>query len=124
NTPQNTLMFRAVENPRFVATPDGIVVGAGGSIVLVQAKTTNKEFRTIPRGYIRQCLWEQYVIGADRTLFVWEVHEGFRPLDMEPQSVWIDAAHYPDELEQMLAIGGDVLAALDQYDAFAASLTH
>jgi hypothetical protein len=116
--PQNTLMFHAADNPRFMCTPDGIRVGADGSLILVQAKTTNKDFRTIPRGYIRQVLWERYVIGADRAMLVWEVHEGYRPRDMEPFSAWIDPDDYPGELERMQRIGAAVLAALDEYDEF------
>jgi hypothetical protein len=116
HVPQNTLMFRSALNPRFVATPDGITVGADGTIILTQVKTTDHPFKTIPLGYRRQIWWEQYVIGADRTLFVWEEHEDFHPVSMEPESCWIDRDEH--ELAKMLAIGGLVLAALDDYDQF------
>jgi hypothetical protein len=30
------------------------------------------------------------VLGADRTLFVWEEHRDFVPLDAEPRCCWVD----------------------------------
>lgn len=117
---QNTLMFHAELNRRFVATPDGITIGADGRIILTQVKTTDHPFKTIPLGYRRQCWWEQYVLGADRTLFVWEEHRNYQPVGMEPESCWIDRDD--EELAKMLAIGGLVLSALDEYDEFTKEL--
>ena len=51
---------------------------------------SNKSWRTIPRHYLRQVWWQQHVLGAERTLFVWEEHDDFTPLHDEPKSVWID----------------------------------
>jgi hypothetical protein len=33
--------------------------------------------------------WQQYVLGAERTLVVWEQHDGFVPIG-EPQCRWVD----------------------------------
>ncbi|KDA06183.1 hypothetical protein DC31_12950 [Microbacterium sp. CH12i] len=30
------------------------------------------------------------MLGAERTLFVWEEHDNFRPIHDEPRCVWID----------------------------------
>jgi len=46
--------------------------------------------RSIPRHYLRQIWWQQYVLGADRTLFVWERHDGFVPVADEPECRWVD----------------------------------
>jgi hypothetical protein len=107
-------MFRASENPRHLATPDGIKVGADGSLLLVQCKTTAKPFRTIPLAYFRQVWWEQYVLGAERTLFVWEVHDGFRPVAPEPESRFIDRDD--TEIAKLVKIADAVLGILDRGD--------
>ncbi len=86
----STALFHAEVERRHLATPDGLTVDAEGRVLLAEIKTTNKPLRTIPRTYLRQVWWQQHVLGAERTLFVWEEHEGFRPLHDEPRSVWID----------------------------------
>lgn len=86
----SSALFRAVVEPRHLATPDGICVDADGRVTLSEIKTTNKSWRSIPRTYLRQVWWQQHVLGAERTLFVWEEHVGFSPVHDEPRSVWID----------------------------------
>ena len=83
-------LFRAEAERRHLATPDGIVQDEAGRITLSEIKTTNKSWRTIPRNYLRQVWWQQHVLGAERTLFVWEEHRDFRPLHDEPRTMWID----------------------------------
>ncbi len=86
----SSALFHAEIERRHLATPDGVTVDDGGRVLLAEIKTTNKSWRTIPRTYLRQVWWQQHVLGAERTLFVWEEHEEFRPLHDEPKSVWID----------------------------------
>lgn len=86
----SSALFRAEVEKRHLATPDGVTVDAAGSVLLAEIKTTNKSWRTIPRTYLRQVWWQQHVLGADRTLFVWEEHDEFRPIHDEPRSVWIE----------------------------------
>jgi hypothetical protein len=86
----STALFRAVVEPRHLATPDGIVVSASGTVTLAEIKTTNKSWRSIPRSYLRQVWWQQHVIGAERTLVAWEEHDGFVPVDDEPRCAWVD----------------------------------
>jgi hypothetical protein len=133
---QNFTLFRSAGNDRHVATPDGIKLGDPGDFFLVQAKTvqtktkllktgervpveafTNaKGERVIPPAYQRQVQWEQYVCGADRTLFVWEEHDNGQPLTMEPESVWI----YRDDeqIRTLITIADIVLAGIDAGAAF------
>ena len=83
-------LFHAEASRRHLATPDGLVVRDTGAIELAEIKTTNKGWRSIPRNYLRQVWWQQYVLGAERTLLVWEQHEDFVPIGSEPECRWID----------------------------------
>lgn len=86
----SSALFRAEVEQRHLATPDGVCADAEGRVLLAEIKTTNKGWQTIPRTYLRQVWWQQYVLGAERTLFVWEEHADFQPLHDEPKSVWIE----------------------------------
>jgi hypothetical protein len=86
----SSALFRAEVEPRHLATPDGIMQDPTGRVTLAEIKTTNKSWRQIPRTYLRQVWWQQHVLGAERTLFVWEEHVDFQPLHDEPHCVWID----------------------------------
>jgi hypothetical protein len=85
----SSLLFHAERDERHLATPDGLRVAATGALELCEIKTTSKPWRGIPRGYLRQVWWQQYVLGADRTLVVWEQHDGFVPVG-DPQCRWVD----------------------------------
>jgi len=86
--PSSTL-FHAHGEPDHLATPDGVAV-IGGAVVLAEIKTTQHAWRGIPRSYLRQVWWQQYVLGAERTLVVWEQHRDFVPVDREPQCRWVE----------------------------------
>ncbi len=86
----SSALFHAVEDKRHLATPDGVTADDSGRVLLAEIKTTNKAWRQVPRTYLRQVWWQQYVLGAERTLFVWETHDNFVPIDDEPRSMWID----------------------------------
>ncbi|MDF1478009.1 YqaJ viral recombinase family protein [Leifsonia sp. H3M29-4] len=86
--PSSTL-FHAHGQPDHLATPDGVAVLAG-TVVLAEIKTTQHAWRSIPRSYLRQVWWQQYVLGAERTLVVWEQHRDFVPIDREPQCRWVE----------------------------------
>ena len=91
----SSALFHAVVEKRHLATPDGIGVYAGDRVQLCEIKTTNKSWRSIPRSYLRQVWWQQHVLGADRTLVVWEEHDAFVPVGDEPRCAWVDR----DEIE-------------------------
>lgn len=86
----SSALFHAVVEKRHLATPDGVTVDAAGRVVLAEIKTTNKSWRSIPRTYLRQVWWQQHVLGAERTLVAWELHDGFVPVDDEPRCEWVD----------------------------------
>ncbi|HUH52732.1 MAG TPA: YqaJ viral recombinase family protein [Microbacteriaceae bacterium] len=94
-------LFHAPFDTRHLATPDGITERVNGSLELAEIKTTNKTFRSIPRHYLRQMWWQQYVLGAERTLFVWEQHENFVPVG-DPQYRWIDRDD--EEIQKLLKL--------------------
>lgn len=87
--PASNALFHAAGERRHLATPDG-VADRGGRLELAEIKTTSRPWRTIPRSYLRQVWWQQYVLGAERTLVVWEEHDGFVPVDAEPRCRWVD----------------------------------
>ncbi|WP_208321966.1 YqaJ viral recombinase family protein [Paramicrobacterium chengjingii] len=86
----SSALFRAEVEHRHLATPDGVVSTPDERVVLAEIKTTTKAWRSIPRNYLRQVWWQQYVLGAERTLVVWEQHDNFVPIGDEPLCQWVD----------------------------------
>ena len=82
-------LYHAHQQPLHLATPDG-VSQQGSNLLLCEIKTTSRLWRSIPRSYLRQVWWQQYVLGADRTLVVWEQHNDFVPVAAEPQVRWVE----------------------------------
>jgi hypothetical protein len=86
----SSALFHASANRAHLATPDGVGRDRDGRLVLAEIKTTSSGWRRIPRHYLRQIWWQQYVLGAERTLFVWERHDDFVPVADEPECRWVD----------------------------------
>lgn len=105
----STALFRAVRDARHLATPDGVAVRGSGTLELCEIKTTNKLWRSIPRHYLRQVWWQQYVLGAERTLFVWERHQDFVPVG-EPECRWIDRDD--NEIAILVSLADQLIASL------------
>jgi len=97
----SSALFHAEVEKRHLATPDGISVDASGRVTLCEIKTTNKTWRSIPRTYLRQVWWQQHVLGAERTLVVWEEHSDFVPVGDEPRCAWVDR----DDREIRMLVG-------------------
>lgn len=102
-------LFHAEADVRHLATPDGLALREQGGVVLAEIKTTNKEWRTIPRSYLRQVWWQQYVLGAERTLMVWERHENFVPVG-DPECRWIDRDE--TEIRHLVALASQLIDEL------------
>jgi hypothetical protein len=83
-------LFHAAGQTDHLATPDGVGQAASGLLELAEIKTTKSAWQSIPRSYLRQVWWQQYVLGADRTLVVWEQHDDFVPTNPEPECRWVD----------------------------------
>lgn len=102
-------LFHAERNPLHLATPDGIRE-VGDGLELCEIKTTSRQWRSIPRGYLRQVWWQQYVLGAERTLVVWEQHRDFVPIDTEPRVRWVDRDE--NEIHQLIGLADGLLSLL------------
>ena len=106
----SSALFRAEVEHRHLATPDGIAVDTAGRVKLAEIKTTNKPWSGIPRTYLRQVWWQQHVLGAESTLFVWEQHEDFSPIHDEPRCVWIDRDDR--EIAKLVTLATDLIDEL------------
>lgn len=102
-------LYHAEHNDAHLATPDGIRLREG-RIELAEIKTTSRAWRTIPRSYLRQVWWQQYVLGAERTLVVWEQHRDFVPIDPEPRVRWVDRDD--NEIHQLVGLADRLLELL------------
>ena len=106
----SSALFHAEIERRHLATPDGIAVDRDARITLCEIKTTNKSWRSIPRTYLRQVWWQQHVLGAERTLVVWEHHEDFVPVAAEPQCRWVDRDD--NQIAMLVRLADELLVAL------------
>ncbi|WP_022886401.1 YqaJ viral recombinase family protein [Glaciibacter superstes] len=100
-------VFRAADNARFLASPDGVTFDPfSGLLLLAEDKTSGYDIAPGTQkfdevGYLIQMIWGMRVTGARRCLYVWEQHdkdwqdrgaEHFEPapLRAEPLYAWID----------------------------------
>ncbi|WP_423918769.1 YqaJ viral recombinase family protein [Frigoribacterium sp. 2-23] len=100
-------LFHAPDQRLHLATPDGVVLRDDGRVELCEIKTTKKEWASIPRSYLRQVFWQQYVLGAERTLVVWERHVDFVPVAAEPLCRWVERDD--DEIQRLVTLADEVL---------------
>lgn len=107
--PSSSLYHAAVER-RHLATPDGVTTTPDGVVILSEIKTTTKPWRSVPRNYLRQIFWQQYVLGAERTLVVWEEHRNFVPVGEEPLCRWIDRDEA--EIGKLVGLANDLINEL------------
>lgn len=105
----STSLFHAAQNRGHLATPDGLREH-GEALELCEIKTTSADWSSIPRPYLRQVWWQQHVLGAERTLVVWERHRDFVPVDDEPHALWVDRDDA--EIARLIALADDLLVAI------------
>lgn len=105
----SSALFHADGNRDHLATPDGLRE-VDGRVELCEIKTTSHAWRGIPRNYLRQVWWQQYVLGAERTLVVWERHEEFVPVSSEPECRWVDRDDA--EIGRLIVLADDLLRAM------------
>jgi hypothetical protein len=101
-------LFHAAREKRHLATPDGIRLASDGTVELAEIKTTSKPWKSIPRSYLRQVWWQQYVLGAERTLVVWEQHVDFVPIAGAPRCEWVSRDE--SEIELLVRRADELLA--------------
>jgi hypothetical protein len=107
----SSALFHADGNRDHLATPDGLRE-RNGILELCEIKTTVKGWRGIPRHYLRQVWWQQYVLGAERTLVVWERHEDFVPVHADPECRWVDRDE--NEIHRLVVLADELLLALER----------
>ena len=107
----SSVLYHAHGNPLHLATPDGVGL-LGTEVVLAEIKTTVHSWRSIPRSYLRQVWWQQYVLGAERTLVVWEQHEGFVPLGAEPECRWVERDD--NQVHMLVGLANRLLALMNR----------
>lgn len=114
-------VFRAKDDPRKLASPDGVGVNWDGDLMISEIKTAEKDIAPgtqgyVAKGYLAQKVWQMRVTGARRCLYATEyrvpVVGGFEP---GGRRFWWtewdeDAQALAVKLE---AIADDFLAALD-----------
>lgn len=105
----STALVHALDAPAHLATPDGVREHEG-RLELCEIKTTTTAWRSIPRSYLRQVWWQQYVLGAERTLVVWERHVDFVPVADEPECRWVDRDDV--EIARLVSLADELLEAL------------
>jgi hypothetical protein len=105
----NSGLFHADGVRAHLATPDGIRDNEG-VLELCEIKTTRSAWKSIPRHYLRQVWWQQYVLGAERTLVVWEQHDDFVPLSGVPETRWVDRDD--NEIHRLVQLADQLLAAM------------
>ena len=102
-------LFHAHGERAHLATPDGVAI-IDGTVVLAEIKTTSTLWKSVPRSYLRQIWWQQYVLGAERTLLVWEQHLDFVPVDAEPKARWIERDD--NEIHVLVNLANQLLAMM------------
>ena len=125
----NSRVFHSAINSLHLATPDGIGIDFDERLQLAEIKTTSKALDKIPRGYLLQMLWQLIVCGADKTLFVWELHNDDwsnwpkrppQPIG-EPHSRWLTKAGIETLLKrtagQLVITADEFLTLLDSSSA-------
>jgi hypothetical protein len=102
-------LYHAHGQPLHLATPDGVAT-RGSTVLLCEIKTTSSSWRSIPRSYLRQVWWQQYVLGAERTLVVWEQHRDFVPVSAEPEFRWVERDD--NEIHMLVGLANRLLALM------------
>ncbi|MBF4628925.1 YqaJ viral recombinase family protein [Curtobacterium flaccumfaciens] len=101
-------VFRSAENPRYLASPDGVRVVTGDHrdvLEVAEIKTSGVDIAPgtaayAKKGYAIQQQWVMGVLGADQSLYAWEQHDGDwlarggqneepEPLDLFVPTQWI-----------------------------------
>jgi hypothetical protein len=121
-------VFRSIANPRHLASPDGLRVDVHGRIEVAEIKTSGKPVPVgsaayVEKGYGIQQQWVMGVLGADRSLYAWELREG-RPGEFEsghPFGVDVEWVEFDADLfAELVVLADHFLERLDA--ALAAAL--
>jgi hypothetical protein len=112
-------VFRAIDNPRFLASPDGTGLTWDEELVVSEIKTAGHDVSVgtqgyVDKGYEIQQQWVMRVIGARRSMFAWEERIEVAPDQFEPGALkceWID--YNPELVAELEKIAMEFLAERD-----------
>ena len=114
-----TRVFRAADNPRFLASPDGVGVAFDGTLVTSEVKTAGHDVSVgspgyAKKGYELQQQWVMRVTGARRSMFAWEERVEVIPGVFEPGEITYEWVEYDEQIvSQLEAIALEFLAEVD-----------
>ncbi|MBE3135293.1 MAG: hypothetical protein IMZ55_17645 [Acidobacteria bacterium] len=100
------------DNPRHMATPDGLAFREGKVIAGAEVKCSGHAIT--PGEYQRQIQWQMHVFNLDQWLLVWEQHDGNHPDPKplsEPDWTWIDRDQHI--IDQLVREADALLADMD-----------
>lgn len=112
-------VFRAEDNPRYLASPDGIGVNFDEELTVSEIKTDGEELVPwsagfVKKGYLVQVLWVMRVIGARRAMFATEQRLGSRAEGFRPGPRHFEWIEYDEKLvAELVALADRFLTALD-----------
>ena len=142
---ESDVLYACGFNPRYLATPDGVERDPfTGEIIVSEIKTSKHDLtpgKIDPQsrvlvlaqrrdgtwvydfqshfastGYYDQMQWQMLVMGAERTLFVWEQHDSNwpDPKPIHPEPLWCWVLRDENRIAKLIEIADDFLAALDR----------
>ena len=93
-----TRVFRAVQNPFWFASPDGVAVTPDDEVWVSEIKTSGTDVAVGSKGfdskrYLAQMVWTMGVLGATQCLYTWEYRHGSPEYGFvvgERQSEWVN----------------------------------
>jgi hypothetical protein len=112
-------VFRAADNPRFLASPDGVGVDFMGRLLISEIKTGWADLSVgsaayEKKGYGLQQCWGMRVTGARRSLYAWEYRMEDETREFVPGDVHFEWVEYDEKLAAELEqVADEFLAELD-----------
>jgi hypothetical protein len=125
-------VFGSAENPRWLASPDGVGIDFDERVSIAEIKTAGMDISVGSRdferkGYLAQMVWAMGVVGAYRCRYEWEYRlgepwEGFTP--GQRQGEWVMFADHQQLWLDLTTLADDFLAELDRQAAGVPTLKH
>jgi hypothetical protein len=115
-----TRVFRATDNPRYLASPDGVGANFDDELIVAEIKTAGHDVSIgttayADKGYQIQQLWVMRVTGARRSLYAWEERLEVAPNTFEAGELRFGWVEYDEKLVAKLERVADrFLADLDK----------
>lgn len=125
-------VFHAAENPRWLASPDGVGIDFDERVRISEGKTAGVDISIGTRdyerkGYLPQKVWQMGVLGAFECVYAWEERIGTPADGFTPGAMHFEVVRF-EEHEQLwldlTTIADDFLAELDRQAAGRVPVKH